>query len=278
MGALWYRNSRRIQGPATRVRLVVVSGTVGLLAVALCNAQAQPQFEVASIRPSADTGITGSRGGPGTSNPERFSAGRTALSDLIRWAYEVKSYQFEAPKWTESARFDLEAKLATGTSREEFRLMLQRLLAERFKLRVHQEKRTGDVYELAISKKGSKLKAAQSPAPSDAPTPEKRYPGSFTIAQPNRAMVRAVNEPISYLISQLSSAFDLPILDSTGLKGRYDFELSWAPNTLDANQETSSLPTLFDALPEQLGLRLTRTKGQIDVLLVDHVERVPSAN
>ena len=260
---------------------VAIAGAFSLVS-SVVNPQTAPRFEAVSIKPSpASSTGSHSEGGPGWGNPERFRSTSNSLAWLIRLAYDIKGYQLIAPDWTQTTRFDVEAKIPPAATNPQFRLMLQAMLAERLQLKVHQEKREGDVYELTNDKNNSKLKerssAGNQPIPSEH-TADGAYRGSFTILRSDRATIHAANEPVSFLINQLRSYFDLPVNDATALTGKYDFELSWTPDPLAVAPDALPLPALVDAVRQQLGLRLTRKKGMIDMTVVDYVERTPTAN
>jgi uncharacterized protein (TIGR03435 family) len=133
------------------------------------------------------------------------------LSDIIRLAYNIKPYQLRSPKWTGTERFDIEAIVPQATTKPEFRVMLQGMLTERFKLKVLYETRAAVVYELITDKSGAKLKAATGPSTSLNGEKDTPYRGSYTIIESDRAVIQAVNEPISFLTAQLSDLFDMPV-------------------------------------------------------------------
>src|SRR5262249_3880789 len=119
------------------------------LIIGVVRAQDKPQFEVASIKPAAprygpDQG--GPSGGPGTKSPGQFTGPNTSLLELVLQAYNVKRYQVVAPAWMNTTRFDVTAKIPRGTSRETYRLMMQSLLADRFKMVVHRETKESQVF------------------------------------------------------------------------------------------------------------------------------------
>ncbi len=258
--------------------MIVKTAAVFVLLSSAGAAQTAPRFEVASIKLVPDSGGScRGEGGPGTKNPERFRSNCNSLSWLIKLAYDIKAYQLVAPNWTETARFEVEAKIRPGATKEDFQLMLQNMLAERLQLKVHWEKREGDVYELSVDKSTTKLKAGSSSV-DQSETPGVPYRGSYLVLRRDHATIHAVNEPVSYLVDQLSSYFDLPVTDATALTGMYDFELSWTPDPLAVAPDAVALPTLTDAVRQQLGLRLIRKKGMIDTTVVDYVARSPTAN
>ena len=154
--------------------------------------------------------------------------------------------------------------------------MLRNLLTDRFKLTFHREPREFSIYQLELSKGGSKLK--ETAAPKDPPTVG---PG---VVYPQRIVLPGRNATMGDLASLLQRAIlDRPVVDKTGLSGHYDFDLEWAPDETQfggdvpsASADAPSAP-LFSAIQQQLGLRLIATRGPVDALIVDKVER-PSEN
>src|SRR5258706_15278617 len=144
----------------------MIRAIVAILVVCSAVCAQQPDsaltFEVASIKPAAppEMGMmrVGSRGGPGTGDPTRFTASNFSLSNLITTAYDLRPYQLTAPSWVNSERFDVVAKVPEGATKEQFRAMLQNLLVERFKLVIHRETKELPVFELVVGKGGPKFK------------------------------------------------------------------------------------------------------------------------
>ncbi len=140
------------------------------------SANSQPALEVASIKPSPPPPPTGMMVGrfgcPGTNDPSRVTFRNFDLSGLVVVAYGIEYFQLSAPDWLRDDRFDVVAKLPDGATKEQFQLMLQNLLAERFHIAAHREKKEGHVYELVVGKNGPKLQeAAAEPGPEDEPPP-----------------------------------------------------------------------------------------------------------
>jgi uncharacterized protein (TIGR03435 family) len=304
-----------------------------LSAFALCfcglsgQTTAKPEFEVASIKPSADLGeagrmmrmAMGGRGGPGSKDPTRYTAKGMTMMDLLTVAYHVKRYQISGPEWPESARFDINAKIPEGVAKEDFGPMLQNLLKERFGLVVHHETKPMPVYDLMVfAKTGSKLKEhVEAPPPpvkeGETPAPFKMpklelgsdgFPalplatfgsgrGNSMIMMRDRARLWARGETMPQFAEWASDQLSKPVTDSTGLTGKYDFILSWrnesmagpmpppgagGPPPLDSTVDAEALPTLIGAVQEQLGLKLEPKKGNLDLVVIDHVEKVPTEN
>jgi uncharacterized protein (TIGR03435 family) len=279
----------------------------------------QPAFEVASIKPAAPQDghmiRMGMKGGPGTPDPGRFTAENLDLISLIAQAYDVKRFQVSGASWMASTRFDINAKVPAAATKEQFRLMLQNLLAERFKMTLHREKKEAPIYELVVAKGGPKLKesappsdeaSAREPEPPGPPKLDKegipvfpagRQGAMIGFAPGGRARLQAMGQTMDQFINMLSNQVDRPVIDETGLKGKYDFSLSFAmemgmgrgmmglppPPPGDGGPAATAPdgeagPTLFTALQEQLGLRLEAKRGPVDILVIDRMEKTPTEN
>jgi uncharacterized protein (TIGR03435 family) len=222
-------------------------------------------------------------GGPGTSDPGALTCENYNLSLLVMMAYDLRGFQLAAPGWMEAARFDVAARIPPDTDARSFRLMQQALLAERFGLKAHFEKKDMTVYELTVGKGGSKLKESQDPArKSEALW---RPPASGPPARTMASVVRK-SEAVSELAAFLSNQLGRPVTDATGLTGRYDYELRFlmepggraAGPLASGGQEQEFGTDLIQAVQDQLGLRLEKKKGQADVLVVDSADKAPSGN
>ncbi len=253
---------------------------------------AQPVFEVASVRPS--TVLANGRygnykwsGGPGTDDPGRMILENFDIRALITKAYDIPMYRFSGPEWLFDIKLDVTATIPPGTTKEQFLLMQQKLLATRLGLVVHREKKEMPVYELAVAKGGSKLKAA-APPQDDVAWPagplkkdDEGFPvlpaGYTTYAMAmNHARLQGASETMEHFVSTLAGQLNAPVVDATGLTGKYDFTLKWIAGNL--RPEDDSGLSLESALPRQLGLTLRHTNGQVEVLVVDHVEKTPTGN
>ena len=292
---------------------------IGLLlvcSIAIGNAQNtadQPAFEVASIRPSP-TGpysYMGRKGGPGTKDPGIYRCEQCTLLMMVQEAYGVREYQISAPSWMESQRFEINAKVPAGTTKEQFRDMQKNLLADRFQLKLHHETRDLPQYELVVAKNGPKFKESEPPKPVDSeavggnPFPrggpkldENGFPvlpkgrgTMMTMMAAGRATYRAEQETMKRFASTLSNQLHQPVTDLTGLTAKYDFDLTWiwrpgSPSTAAASAD-APLSTVVDmdagwtlesALQSQLGLKLVAKKAPLDVIVLDHAEKLPSEN
>jgi uncharacterized protein (TIGR03435 family) len=239
-------------------------------------ADARAVFEVATIRPS---------------NPDRpgklFTVkGRqvitinTTLNDLITFAYGLHARQVTGgPAWMETEKYDVtgQPEGQGQPSREQLNAMVQKLLEDRFKLAMHREKRELPVYAIVVGNGGHKLTKND--------TNPNGLPGLFF---KGLGVLPAMNATMGDFAGVLQTAvLDRPVLDRTGLQGRYDFTLTWTPDETQfagmgirvppPSNDANAPPGLFTAFQEQLGLRLESTKGPVEVLVVDRVEK-PSEN
>ena len=232
----------------------------------------QPSFEVASVRPNKS-------GGPRYSiepTGDRFKATNISVFSLLQWAYDAEAFRISgAPSWFSSDRFDVEAKAEGAPSIPQFRLMLQRLLASHFQLKLHRETKQGLVYELVAARRGPKLKPAKCVG-----TPSPGNPcGGFTGSPRGSLTGRA--DTLPDFAKHLSAILGRPVLDKTGLDDAYDFDLTWTPDEIarqgpgdpDAPSGDPAGPSFFTAVQEQLGLRLESAKGPVDVLVIDSATR-----
>ena len=252
------------------------------------------RFEVASVKPSPKYEmVTRTTGGPGTSDPSRFRASNAELSWLMRRAYAVQADQIKGPAWIDTNNFDVVANVPPGTTVEQFRKMLQDLLAERFKLQVHHETQTVAAYELRVAKNRPKLKVAAEGTGVDDFVPGKYLgvegPDGFPFLPPGRSNFSCANGPdgshctyrmmtMNQLAERLIGKLDRRVIDKTALTGQYDFTLYFRITPGVPTDPNDGVPSIEQALREQLGLELVVTKVSIDVLVIDHAEKIPAEN
>lgn len=240
-----------------------------LMAVALC-AQAPPEFEVASIRPSpppGDTMVVGCSGGPGTSDPALFRCTNMDLANLVRGAFALRSYEFREPDWASDTKFELQASIPAGTTKEQFLQMFQALLKERFHVAYHRVDERVQGFEMYAAKGGLKTGAAMVP---------EGYPqvkDSGVAGSHGRSTMRFHKQSMTELARVLSGRLKGPVIDRTGLSGTYEIRLYWASDGISEEG-----PTLLEALGDQLGLRVEARKVAVSMFILDHADRMPSAN
>lgn len=224
------------------------------------------QFEVASVRlvekPSGD-GLTK------ISDPGAllFTAHNVSLPFLIQMAFGLDVYQIEGqPAWMGSTLYDVSAKPDSekGPTYEQLKPMLQHLLAQRFHLQTHTEEKEMKGYSLVVAKGGQRLMPSKSAGPVSA------------AIMPNRLQAPGVDA--KGLASILSMVLKRPVHDNTGLQGKFDLKLNFAPLNAPANSLDSSLPSVFTAVQEQLGLKLEPAKVSVQMLVIDHADRLPTEN
>lgn len=262
------------------------------LAIGLAHAQPtpSPRFDVASVKLSGPQSVRGSDGGPGSKDPDRYIFNSATLLDLLAIGYQVEYYQISSKTALDHDRYDVLTKLPSGTTKAEFRAMLQNLLAERFHLKLHTISREFPGYELVIAKTGSRLKRqAGGPSPAmkagfpELPADRPAIAATNTLSG-GYPMVRlaARQSTIPELIRMLKPGDNLPIVDKTGLSGRYDFTLEFVRDrgaaSPGADAEPPPAASLFTALQQQLGLQLIQKKVPLDVLVIDSFTRQPTEN
>lgn len=294
-------------GWRSAVSFAAIAGALSGQAQAIQPARPALEFEAASIRPAEPqpgTFAAGPFGGPGSSDPSRLRGINLTLKALLMKAYKLRYEQISGPQWIESARYDLMATIRPGATREQVNQMLQNLLTERFRLIFHHETRNLPVYELIQAKRGSKLKES---SPESSVTVGKPRPGDgfidiggdrttglwSSINPGGRVRLIGRNQSIAELIPALGNEAGRPIIDGTGLHGKYNFVLEYAlvpgaigvmgmPNPTAPTHslapyepETEPPPPLIVALDEQLGLKLNPKKAPLNVLVIDEAQTMP---
>jgi uncharacterized protein (TIGR03435 family) len=283
-----------------------------------------PKFEVASVKPGPP-GIerASMNGGPlpagpfnlSGNDPGRITWTNMGLLRMIQVAYDFPVDQISGPDWLSTERYDIVATIPMGTSVADFRRMVQNLLADRFKLTLHRATKEVSGYALEIGKNGPKIKPSAA-APNESRAENKRdesgpsnalmmvdqsgfpapRPGNpyflqgdgFQAAISVHGVYRAtaLNEPMPAIAEFLGRFAGAPAEDRTGLSGKYDLHLEFAPNLPVAGGAGDAPvpaaadpgPGLFDAVQAQLGLKLTPKKVPVETLVIDHVEKVPAGN
>jgi uncharacterized protein (TIGR03435 family) len=251
-----------------------------LLAFAAAFGQ-RPEFEVASVKVSPPGGLVRIGGGPASSDPGQWTCVGCSLFSLLTHAYRLWEYQISGPEWLRATKFDVLAKIPPGTTDAQFRLMLQALLQERFKMTVHRENKVMPVFELTVAKSGLKMEEVQQPAPAPEPTKNVLDKDGFPIV-PGGSGMRVFNgrgriqfraQTMDNIAHYLSTQAGRPVLDATGLKGKYALTLSWSQEG-----DPDPGPSIFQAIQDQLGLKLEPKKGTVEMLIVDRAEKVPVEN
>jgi uncharacterized protein (TIGR03435 family) len=242
-----------------------------------------PQFDVISVKPSKDNGTRMQF------TPDGMRGTAVTIEFLLFEGFGGinQNQVIGEPSWANAEGFDIEAKVApedlptmSKLTFEQRRTMFQQVLTERFKLVAHHETRELPIFQLTIGKHGSKLKVT---APDDPASATPRRKGMMF----GRGKVTATGGSMSMFVTPLSRQLGRIIVDKTGLTGLYNFTLEWTPegaaappaggSPSGAAPPDQSGPDIFTAVQEQLGLKLESTKGPVDVIVIDHIEK-PSAN
>ena len=241
-----------------------------------------PTYDVVSIKPNK----SGSGRTSISDNNNSFSATNISLKTLLVNAYDVRDYLISGlTGWANSDRFDVNAKIVDVDTDalkklidEQRNAMLQQMLADRFHMTVHLQTEVLPIYEMIVSKGGPKITAVEPIGPDPDADKNRIFKGmSRGNMRVSNTELTAHDVPLDSLAYALSGRLSRTVVDKTGLKGKFDLSLTWSPDDEATAAADSSAPSLFTALQEQLGLRLEPTKGPVETLVVDHVEK-PSEN
>ena len=313
-------------------------GWIAVLGTASAFAQtpvAAPAFEVASIKPAVPPNPADMMAGKlhiGMKvDGARVDIGFLSLAELIRTAYDIKPYQLSGPDWMNGPRFDILAKMPEGSNKDQVPQMLQALLAERFKLAVHRDSKEHSVYALVVAKGGLKLKESAPDAvakPDDAAGSGDNQPqlqlsgntvtvhgtgsgaiggglGSTTKISMNAGSIHmeASGVTMARFAEQLSGLVDRPVIDETGLQGKYDMALDLSMDDLrnaaraagfggmmmggrggrgggggPAEAAADPSGSAIWATIQSFGLKLDSRKEPLEIIVVDHLEKTPTEN
>lgn len=296
---------------------------------------ARLSFDVASIKVSAP--IKGSpispanlpvmKGGPGTNDPERITYSRLPILTILLNAFGMAFDQLTGPSWISngdaatSQKYDIQANVPPGTTKEQAKAMMLNLLKERLGLTYHRETKEFTVYELTIAKGGPKLRAAEAANGEPPPKPQPGAPGrglardkdgfpelppgrvgSASVPNNGRTMWSARMMTTGTIAGMLGQRIgSAHVADKTGLTGEYDFKIEFSSVGLPGPAGLLGLPTppppggansaagpiddvsdpapdIFTAVEKQLGLKLTKGKAPLDVIVIDHIEKIPAEN
>jgi uncharacterized protein (TIGR03435 family) len=229
---------------------------------------ATPEFEVATIKPSRPD----AQGYGFHSNGRRIWFDNQTAMSMIKYFYGVSRKQVVGgPDWLNTDRYDADGvpDILGTPSVKQMLGMYQKLMADRFQLSFHREKRELSAYTITVAKTGSKL----APSLGD----PNGLPDETGSGDQNGIFIRFTNTSMEDLAAALQTLMpdEDPVVDQTGLPGRFDFTLKWSSDS--ASPDPSAAPDLFTAIQQQLGLKLERVKTPVDVMVIDHIER-PSPN
>jgi uncharacterized protein (TIGR03435 family) len=276
------------------LRTAALMGMVAVASVTGALAQSpRLSFEVASVKENTSVSEAGGFAPP---TPGRVRITNVPLRFILLHAFELMDHQLiGAPDWTESARFDITGTVPADAARteEDTRAMLQTVLADRFGLKTHRERREMPIYALVMARKDGTLgpQLVRSPIDCEQWIAEKRPrlgAGSPSPVAPGgkrpvcqllatRRFITGGTQTMQQLTGPLQAFTGRPVVDRTGLTGAFDFDLQWTSGPIapapGASPPPDDGPSIFAALQEQLGLRLESTRGSFDVVIVDSIQR-----
>jgi uncharacterized protein (TIGR03435 family) len=268
-------------------------------AAALGQATDNLTFEVAAIRawPQEPHEASSISGGPGRADPTRMTWTGQSLLKLLWIAYDLPQYQVTGPDWLMTERYDIFAKVPPGATKEQANVMLQNLLKERFRLVAHYESKEFPVEELTVAPGGPKLKETDLDPnkllPPEGDSNLERGPdgllhliapgmvtgGSFVASRYVANSIGAKAQTMAQLARTLGNLLGHPVIDKTGLTAKYDFDVkAGPPATTQRDGASDPGPNLAAAVQKQLGLKLTKVKGKVDVLVIDKANKIPAEN
>ena len=221
------------------------------------SAAAPETFESASVTPSKSA----VRMGGVRIQAAGLTGTNLTLKQLLVFAHGLHGSQFSGPDWIGTEGYDFTAKAKSPATRTQLRQMLQALLEDRFKMTSHRETRELPAYSLVVAEGGPKL---------GGPKEQEAFKAAFAGKSPFKPGISAMytNKDLPGFAEYLGKPLDRPVLDKTGIEGRYWFQLEW-----EGGPESVGLESLLTALPEQLGLELEENRGPLEVVVIDQVER-----
>jgi uncharacterized protein (TIGR03435 family) len=258
-----------------KVVLVVACSAVAVMPLAAQAPAQKPSFEVASVKPNAQSGFSPSNM---TIAGNRYTATGTTVRRLIMEAYNLRDWQvIGGPSWINKDQWDVQAVVADGVPLLFFNaedpsrqtaasLMMQSLIEDRFQFKFHREMKELPVYELTVARNGPKFRLSM----------EQQDLGHHLLG---RGEIDQQAEPFATFAYLLSRFLDRTLINKVDLRGLYDIKLQWNPELRleGAQSPASDRPSVFTALQEQLGLKLESAKGPVEVLVIDSVQK-PSEN
>ena len=224
-----------------------------------------PAFDAASIRPAAIQQPDIVQTAPGS-----FTVRNASILRLICWAYDTPQFQVTGPDWLRDVRFDVVAKSSSGGDDDRLRLMLRKLLADRFGLKAHADQQEMQVYAVTLAKGGFKM-------------PESTEDGPPIFDRGGPTLLTAHHVTMKDFAEKVSEPLRRPVIDETGLKAKYEIKIDVAAYMQSTGQtlgdgEVDVMAVLFNALQQQLGVKLESKKATVRILTVDHVEKQPTEN
>jgi uncharacterized protein (TIGR03435 family) len=233
--------------------------------IAIAQTGADPAFEAASIKPNS----SGTAASYSHVRPDNLDIQNESLHHIVSEAFGIQDYQLKGPDWMRAERFDIVAKapMGAGNSGPKLFAMLQTLVVERFKLQTHRETKDFPVLGLMAVKSGFKLQ----PVSADGGSSQNSSNAEGGVE------LKATRTNMGQFARWISTTLDRPVVDMTGIKGEYAFVLKYAREE-KGEVGTATHPVLPLAIQEQLGLRLEKHTAPIEVVVVDHIQKVLGAN
>jgi len=260
-----------------------ISFVAALIAGGIATGHATPplSFEVASVKPAAPCCASG-QWWESKAGDDRIDFRYVTLKYCVAFAYRIKEYQVSGPAWLGEARYDILAKGPEGTRHTQLPEMMQTLLAERFKLEVHHDTKEFSVFALTVGKSGAKLKGSK-----DEPDGPEGAAFGFSMEATGVGKMEAKHCDMTALANTLPRLVGRPVVDQTGLTGRFDFDLEFSRDDMGRMgvpeaANAGSLPTdlavsVFTSI-QQIGLKLEARKLPLDEIVVDKAERTATQN
>lgn len=250
-------------------RLALATIAPCVIAATLAAQQPAPVFEVVSVR--RNTSADGTINIPPTP-PDGVVLHNRALAEVVRYAYQLPPFLVVGlPRWTEDERFDIAGKVARPITETERQSMVRTLLADRFRLKTHSERREQPVYVMTRAGADGTLGSGLRPRTDCANTPCQRSGSLSRVAGVIRirgiTMAALADGPLSLILGRI-------VRDESGIEGVFDVQASWRPDAVDAPVDPNDQrPSFFTAIQEQLGVRLQPGRAPVEVLVIDSVER-----
>jgi uncharacterized protein (TIGR03435 family) len=260
----------------SKIVLLIIAG-----ATAFAQTNAPRTFEVASVKVAAPCCAPG-QWRESKAGTDRIDFRYVTLRYCVAFAYGLKEYQVSGPSWITELRYDIVAKGAEGTRHEQLPEMVQALLRERFKLEVHREKKEYNVYALVVGKSGAKL----TETPKEGTVPDGAAFG-ISMSGAGVGKLEAKHADMTSLANTLPRFVGRPVVDLTGISGRYDLDLDFSRDDVNGMVLTASgtpappatefTTSIFSSI-QRIGLRLDPQKLPLDSIVIDRAERVATEN
>lgn len=244
------------------MRMIVAAFLVAGTASSVLWAQS-PAFEVAAVKPNHT--VEHPRTYPRLHNGT-FSAEAASMMTLLEVAYGLVELRIHGPAWLDAERYDITAKAPEGVPDSQIMPLLQSLLKDRFHLESHFEMKELPAYDMVVSKGGAKLKPFDPVHPPNPPHPQR-----------GESVMVGVGTP-SQIADGLARTVGRPVVNKTGIEGRFGWMVSYTPFSASGKSVDSTAPDIFTAIEQQLGLKLEPRKESLQILVIDHLERIPTEN